>query len=39
MTTQLNPAPARASSPGPATSSGWFRAFWLPLLSARLNAS
>lgn len=28
MTTQLNPAPARASTPGPATSSGWFRAFW-----------
>ena len=28
MTTQLDPAPSRASTPRPATSSGWFRAFW-----------
>ena len=28
MTTQLNPAPSRAPAPRPATSSGWFRAFW-----------
>jgi uncharacterized iron-regulated membrane protein len=28
MTTQLNPAPSRASSPRTTTSSGWFRAFW-----------
>ena len=28
MTTQLDPAPTRASSPRPATGSGWFRAFW-----------
>ncbi|UUZ58646.1 PepSY-associated TM helix domain-containing protein [Nocardioides sp. B-3] len=28
MTTQLNPAPARASTPRPMTSAGWFRAFW-----------
>jgi len=28
MTTQLDPAPSRASTPRPAASSGWFRAFW-----------
>lgn len=28
MTTQLDPAPSRASSPRPTSSSGWFRAFW-----------
>ena len=28
MTTQLDPAPSRAPSPRPTTSSGWFRAFW-----------
>lgn len=28
MTTQLDPASARASTPRSATSSGWFRAFW-----------
>jgi uncharacterized iron-regulated membrane protein len=28
MTTQLDPAPSRASTPSPANGSGWFRAFW-----------
>jgi uncharacterized iron-regulated membrane protein len=28
MTTQLNPAPLRASAPRSTTGSGWFRAFW-----------
>jgi uncharacterized iron-regulated membrane protein len=28
MTTQLDPAPTRASTPRTATGSGWFRAFW-----------